>query len=277
MLQSILIALDGSPFSDAATELGIRWAKRFDARLHALGIVDEPEIRGGEATGIGGSAYSKQIDEAQMADAQAKVATFLDRFEAKCRSASVRFARTAVVGAPRVEILAAAPRHDIVVLGRRTYFHFETQQKPDDTLEEILHRPPRPVVAAPNPVAKEGPVLVAYDGSPEAARALQTAQCLGLLAGQEVHVVSIRADRIRAREQADCAVAYLSAHDVDATAHAVGSGDAAGPLLLEQAAGVGAGLIVMGAYGPRSLGERLFGSVTQSVLDDATIPLFLYH
>jgi len=257
MLQSILIALDGSPFSDAATELGIRWAKRFDARLHALGIVDEPEIRGGEATGIGGSAYSKQIDEAQMADAQAKVATFLDRFEAKCRSASVRFARTAVVGAPRVEILAAAPRHDIVVLGRRTYFHFETQQKPDDTLEEILHRPPRPVVAAPNPVAKEGPVLVAYDGSPEAARALQTAQCLGLLPGAD----TIGADR----------------HDVDATAHAVGSGDAAGPLLLEQAAGVGAGLIVMGAYGPRSLGERLFGSVTQSVLDDATIPLFLYH
>lgn len=277
MLRSILIALDGSPFSDTAVELALRWAKRSNARLHALGIIDEPKIRGGGATGIGGAAYSKQIDETQMADAKAKVELFLDRFEARCRAEDVAFGRTAAVGSPRAEILAAAPRHDIVFLGRQTYFHFETQQKPDDTLEEILHRPPRPVVAAPKTLPKEGPVLVAYDGSAEAARALQFAQCLGVLARSEVHVVSIAAERSHASDHAECAVAYLSEHEVAATAHVIESDEAAGPQILERATAVGAELIVMGAFGRRLLKERLFGSVTGSMLEHATVPLFLCH
>jgi nucleotide-binding universal stress UspA family protein len=46
MLKSVLIGLDGSDYSTAAVELGIRWAKQFDALLVGLGIIDEPTIRG---------------------------------------------------------------------------------------------------------------------------------------------------------------------------------------------------------------------------------------
>jgi len=44
MLRSILVALDGSPWSEAATTLALDWAARFDARLLGLGVLDEPSI-----------------------------------------------------------------------------------------------------------------------------------------------------------------------------------------------------------------------------------------
>ena len=49
MLKSILIGLDGSPSSTAALELGIQWAKRFNALLVGIGIVDDATIYTPEA------------------------------------------------------------------------------------------------------------------------------------------------------------------------------------------------------------------------------------
>ena len=37
MLKSILVGLDGSPSSGAAVELGIQWAKQFNALLGGIG------------------------------------------------------------------------------------------------------------------------------------------------------------------------------------------------------------------------------------------------
>jgi nucleotide-binding universal stress UspA family protein len=44
MLRSLLVALDGSPWSETATTLALDWAARFDARLIGLGVLDEPSI-----------------------------------------------------------------------------------------------------------------------------------------------------------------------------------------------------------------------------------------
>jgi nucleotide-binding universal stress UspA family protein len=44
MLRSILIGLDGSEYSQVATSLGIRWAKKYGCNLAGMGVVDEPAI-----------------------------------------------------------------------------------------------------------------------------------------------------------------------------------------------------------------------------------------
>jgi nucleotide-binding universal stress UspA family protein len=56
MLTSILLALDGSACSFTATTLALDWAKRFDARVQALGIVDEVTIRRPEPVPLGAGA-----------------------------------------------------------------------------------------------------------------------------------------------------------------------------------------------------------------------------
>ena len=48
-------------------------------------------------------------------------------------------------------------------------------------------------------------------------------------------------------------------------------------LLLRELAELEAGLLVMGAHKKPILKEFFLGSVTKSILNDSTVPLFLYH
>src|SRR5262245_25395754 len=45
-LRTILVGVDGSPASSSVVALGIAWARRFDALLVGIGVIDEPALRG---------------------------------------------------------------------------------------------------------------------------------------------------------------------------------------------------------------------------------------
>ena len=60
--------------------------------------------------------------------------------------------------------------YDLILLGRKTFFRFETQTNPDETLHELIKLSPRPVVAVPDVSHCGEAVVVAYDGSLQAAR-----------------------------------------------------------------------------------------------------------
>jgi nucleotide-binding universal stress UspA family protein len=89
MLKSILIGLDGSAYSDSAIELGIEWARRFDALLVGLGIIDEPTIRGPEPVPMGAAYYKERRDDLRMHEAQVKVEQFLEHFTLRCTQAGI--------------------------------------------------------------------------------------------------------------------------------------------------------------------------------------------
>lgn len=46
---------------------------------------------------------------------------------------------------------------ELRILARETHFHFETQDRPDATLAQVLRGSPRPVVIAPR-VLPDGPI-----------------------------------------------------------------------------------------------------------------------
>ena len=69
-----------------------------------------------------------------------------------------------------------AQRFDLVVVGRDTHFEFSSQGRPDSTVGRVVAASPRPVVVVPHPVPQGEDVVVGYDGSLQAARALQAFQ-----------------------------------------------------------------------------------------------------
>jgi nucleotide-binding universal stress UspA family protein len=145
-------------------------------------------------------------------------------------------------------------------------------------LHKLLRNPPRPVVAVPPTSLGGEDVLVAYDGSATAARALQAAVETGLLSSGHVHVLSIDAnDKVVASKTAQRAVEFLDFHGVSARSVPIHSGDSPSQLILDEALGRQVGLIVMGAYGHSGIAEWLFGSTTKHIIQHATVPLFLYH
>src|SRR5689334_4919387 len=121
MLRSILVALDESPWSEAATTLGLEWAKRFGAGLVGLGIVDTSSIMGAEFVSIGATEFKRRRDEARVADADKRVTDMLDRFRDRCSSAGIPAGSIKDTGDSAECILRNAHRCDLILLGRETY------------------------------------------------------------------------------------------------------------------------------------------------------------
>lgn len=276
MVRSILVGLDGSAFSATATELGIKWASKLDAILVGLAVIDEPAICQPQPMPIGASQFKERRDEVVLANARRNAEQFLATFSVKCAEAKVSSKVLEDVGTPSERIRVEAQRYDIILLGKQTYHQFEAAEHGDDTLIEVLKATPRPVVAVPEKLGHGKSVVVAYDGSLQAARTLQAFQSIGLERSHDVHVVTIHTDHDEAVRHAERAIDFLNFHQIKSQRHISDSSSPASAII-EKSRQLDAALVVMGAYGQSAFQEFFFGSVTKTVLKEAECPLFLYH
>ena len=136
----------------------------------------------------------------------------------------------------------------------------------------------RHALAVPENVSPGEGVVVGYDGSREAARALSAFVGIGLQVLGPVKVVSVDSNSsVAAAKTADRAVEYLSMHEITAEAEPIVSLLPPGKVILDKAHESGAQLLVLGAKGKSKFWELFFGSVTQRALEESKIPLFMYH
>jgi nucleotide-binding universal stress UspA family protein len=274
MLKSILVGLDGSNFSRAALDLGIEWAQTFDAVLVGLGVVDEPSIRAHEPIPIGGSVHKIRRDEHRTAVAHSQVEQLLDEFTSRCTDEGVSCKALENVGMPFREILRESHRYDLVLLGHETHFHSETAGRTDETLWRVLRRESRPIVIAP-PESKSGSsVVLAYDESPQADRAMQAFQASGLDLGQEVFVLCVGSAEEEAKCRSDEAVEFLQSHGIHATPCVRKPQGRPGRMILEEVERQSARMLVMGVSKHSTLRDLLLGGVTKTVLRESPVPVF---
>ncbi len=284
MLSSILVGLDGSDYSHSAIEVGIYLARKTGALLVGLGVVDEPTIRDAEPRLVAaGVPYAEPVlYRERIASARREVEQFLSRFSLRCAKAGVACKVLEDVGMPHEQIELQAQRYDLIIMGQQTRFHFETQEGYDDTVRRLLKSSPRPVITVParldiKPDDPGHTVLVAYDGSLQAARALQAFQTSGLAGLLPTIVVSVSSEQLEASRVAERAIDYLRFHEIKAEPLPLPTGKPTATVLLETAAKRNAVLIVMGGYGQPILREFFIGSVTRTLLAESPVPLFLYH
>lgn len=123
-------------------------------------------------------------------------------------------------------------------------------------------------------------VLVAWDGSLEAVRAIHAALPFLLDADR---VVLLDGGRRNAEEHGAYAppfepFLFLARHHIEPDPICVDlAPGAAGAGILAKATHVGAELLVMGAFGHSRLRERVLGGATRHVLDHMQLPVFLVH
>jgi nucleotide-binding universal stress UspA family protein len=277
MLKSILVGLDGSKFSDAAVALGLRWAKPTNAVLVGQTVVDEPGITVPEPMPMGAAYFHGQRDEELLAEARKQTAGFRERFAARCVEAGVGSKQIEETGTPAEAILFEAQRHDLVLLGSETFFRTGSPPSPCDTLDKVLHSPPRPVVAVPEKLPDGPAVVIGYDGSLQAARTLAVYVATGLSSQFENIVVTIDEDIEEAERICTRAVDYLTLHGATVKARPVETRLDPASILLDHTVQLNAHLLVMGAFGHSALREFFFGSTTRGVLRGSTVPVMLYH
>ncbi len=277
-MRSLLVGLDGSGDCLPAVDLGIKWAKRFDSLLVGIGVVDEPAIRGSQPEGKVSSTYQAAYDQL-LKEARHNVEQVLERFAIRCSDENVSHKLLEDEGQPCERILTELQRYDLLILGCKTHFRYANGQHTCQTLEHVLRAASRPVVVAPKSLASVLPsgVVVAYDGSVQAARALQAFLASGLAGIGAIDIVSIHPNSsVEAARIADRAVEFLRFHNFEAERVPL-VGNQAGRRFLSHAKEKNAELLVMGAYGQPRVKEFFLGSATGTALEESSIPLFLFH
>ena len=177
-------------------------------------------------------------------------------------------------GDSAVSALPSARTADLVLV--RQCDREAGESSPAD-VEALLFESGRPVLFLPpsgmlaSPVAR---VLIAWDGSREASRAVHDAMPF-LKGAQSVTLVIVDPDRlpdIDAPLAGTDIAAHLSRHGVHAEIVTTSrDGGSTSDAILRQVKAVNADLVVMGAYTHQRLREWLFGGVTRSFLEKAPV------
>jgi nucleotide-binding universal stress UspA family protein len=272
-LANVLVHVGGGVQSGARLDAAAIFAHNLQAHLTGLYVIPEMEIPG-VAYAYVGNEFIEQQRELAVQDAAEAEAAFRVRADGQSLCNDWRCEEGDLY-----EIITQLSRYaDVVVLG---------QAPPDEVSgrifielpEQVVLSSGRPVLAIPYAGAHLGigdRVLVAWDGSREATRAVHDALPI-LVKASKVTVLSIDAKDPGSASSIDMA-GHLARHGVAVEASETTSGDlTVGDTLLSRAAEMGVDLIVMGAYGHSRAREWIIGGVTRHVLSHMTVPVLMSH
>jgi len=227
MIRRILVPLDPSPYTAAATAYAGSIAKALDAEVTGLAVLDLPALEEpvapvplttpyapGEFYYLGGIYYAEQLEEGKLEGARERVDALLDRFREHCEANGLACRLAEEQGTPSERIIQSAMYYDLVVMGLRTYYHFETSDKPGDSLDKVLGHSITPVIAVTASFVPKDRLsaVIAYDGSLPAARAMQHFAQLARTCDFDLTVLMAYDDEEVAAYHLDRAVEYLEAH-----------------------------------------------------------------
>jgi nucleotide-binding universal stress UspA family protein len=222
MLKRILIPLDPSPYTETALEIGTTMARMYDAELTGLVILDLPGIE--KSIGpipLGGLYYADRLEKQKEKEANERIHSLLKKFGDICKNEGVHYREAEQQGSPSERILQEAIFFDAIIIGMRTHFHFETSEKPGDSLEKIMEETITPIYAVPEKYNfpdipnEKIRVLIAFDGSLPAARAMQRFAQLVKPNLFEVTLLISEGDKAKADYYLNQAQAYLTIHGIE--------------------------------------------------------------
>lgn len=277
MLCSILVALDATPASATAQQVAIRLARKFSSQITGLAVLDRAYITKPTAVGIGGMAFKQHRDQVKLEEAKSFLAGIGGIFKKNCEESAISWQMIEAEGEPYKLIEMESGRHDLVVIGKDTDFHFDFPPSTTDTVERLLEENPRPMVVCPENAPASGPIVAGYDGSLRASRTLHMLILLGLAEGVPVHVVSVADSEEEAESRASYATELFVKHGVEAISHGVASRADPAEIILAQAEALRAVMIAIGACGHSALHSLFLGSASKGLLRACPCPLFVHH
>jgi nucleotide-binding universal stress UspA family protein len=278
MVKHILIPTDGSDFGKTAIAYGIHIARKLNAGLIGLHVVDIRLMQGPIFTDISGSVGIPPYQEflpAIESGLDAKAQSILKEFQEQCELAGLHPEVKKVVGVIDETIIEEGRTCcDWILLAQRgEHFHIDGGAILGSTAQSVVRRSGKPVLVTPEHFREIERMAIAFDGSVPAHSALKLAAELSEAAAWPLSVVIITDDQVLGAKLSKKAEDFLLPLKVESTTIILPGKEDKELLKFIRAGSVE--LLVMGAYGHNRLRELLVGSTTSSVIRKSTIPVLL--
>ena len=284
MTKRILVVLDADRDTAVATRYAIEIAKACDGAVTGLALVDQKRIEAAaKGSGIGGYHFAERLRRDLAEEVRGEAQLLLQGFVEAVEREGARHTEDHVAEDDVVRAIAEDMKtHDLLVAGDKSHFYYADPKQRTHALASLVEKGVAATLIVEPEYRPVRRALVAYDGGVPAARTLQKFAHLSPfgtdLAVELLHVRGGGHDaRRESEEMLRGARAYVEAYgyrEVEATSL---EDDAVGERLLRHAGERGADLIVAGAYSASGLKRLFFGTTAKGLIENATVPLFLYH
>lgn len=270
MPKSILVHADASSATQQRIDDALALARRHNG--HVTALFNLPMQRFISTDPFGGTYLAAEAlakAQADLLDGQSRLAERLGRDD-------VPWDIVTSEGDLAASLASAAALADLVVVGMTAADKGKFDANPL-LAGDVAIAAHVPVLALPEDghgFDLDGPAIIAWNGSAEAAAAIR--RSTAFLRGRSVTLLRIEQAEGQFADMA--ALAYLARHGIAAESRTETRGVETVEEVIERvAAEMGAALIVMGAFGHSRFRQTLFGGVTRYMLNSARVPLLLSH
>lgn len=276
MIRRILVGIDTSAYSRNAQAYAFHLARRFNATLTALHVIDIVSIEGSFLHDISGSPelepsldFSARLHEILTQRGKDVLASFA----AAARRENLEAETVLEPGVVANQICERAKAADLVIIGHRGINQRFSTGLLGSTTESVARKSPRPLFVSPLRFREIRRALLAYDGSDRAARAMHAAAEFASTLAIPLVVITAASDQQRGERTLEVARSYLAPYAIRAEFKLVNAH--APEAILGSVNEFDSDLLFIGAYGHSRIMEMVIGSNTEYVLRNVPCPVFL--
>jgi nucleotide-binding universal stress UspA family protein len=277
MIKSILLAVDGSIYTNAVIDHGIDLAKKLDAYLRVYTVVD---IRIYEwVLNTGGEGYMPVIPSNVFHDESHKFHSeradaLLELLANKLKKSNIKFETGKLEGSP-VDIICELSRQvDLAITGARGDYERWGDRLLGATVESVSRQIQIPLMIVDKKMVDFNGIVCAYDRSESSNKALKLAGYLAEKLNLPIEVVTIQDDEHERINTLEEAKKYLQPYGFSARFRHE-AGDPSDMLVKVTLETSEPALLLMGSYGHSRIREAIIGSTTVDVMRKAAKPIIL--
>lgn len=276
MLDTILVAQDGSPVAQTTASVAIQIAQSQNLLIRGLYVVDEALILDTYAN------YQVELGSVEEPPSRAELVTWFEKrgdaalqwLEAHCRAAGVPVTVEMLVGGVPELILREVTQAKLLALGRRGNGHATDPDHLGRNFRAIAHHVRWPILVGGDKQRPIHRLLLAYNDSEHAQHALAWASLLQRTLLSEVIVLHVKEDNDKSQQPSSEMRAQLDRSGLTHYRFLSREGQPAS-VIVAAAAENQADLIVMGGYRHTILLEWLVGSTLDRVLRNTPLSVLV--
>lgn len=277
MIKSILCTVDGSPSGNSALRVAVSLAGITNSTLYGLYVINQDRFLKIDATSslVGSLTGQPPIPTLREPNELLHVEEEVEKeqeelmlaFRNACQSGGIPGTFVARVGKPGEVIAQLARSVDLLVMGNCGKHKGVQYAEQGETVSSVLHNSTRPVFVVPERAQGSSTMMIAYDGSPAAERALRLgAEFARIIEISEIHLLTAVSSLEESKGIQQTALDYLVAYEIEV--FPVVAPGKAEEVIVEYASRIDPSVVVLGAYGSGAIHETVFGSTTDHVLHE---------